>query len=38
MARNVINADEALCQIHIDVSQATQEYVYVADYYGHKMS
>ena len=25
MARNVIDADVALCQIHIDVSQDTQE-------------
>ena len=35
MARNVIDADEALRQIHIDVSQDTQEDMYGADY-GHK--
>ena len=28
MARNVIDANEALCQIHIDVSQDTQEDMY----------
>ena len=35
MARNVIDADEPLRQIHIDVSQDTQEEMYGADY-GHK--
>ena len=28
MARNVIDADETLCQIHIDVFQDTQEDMY----------
>ena len=35
MARNVIDADEALRQIQIDVSQDTQEHMYRASY-GHK--
>ena len=35
LARNVIDANEALCQIHIDISQDTQEDMYGADY-GHK--